>query len=66
MQRWIDIDAYNRKEREYTILDRGNVEKCRNDILTYLFFVLKRLSAIDVNAVENILNTILIKEEDDS
>ena len=66
LQNWIDIDAYNRKEREYIILDRGNHEKYRNDVLSYLFVVLKGLSAIDVNAVENILNTILIKEEDDS
>ena len=52
--------------RESIILDRGNHEKYRNDVITYLFFALKRLSDIDVNTIEIILNNILIKEEDDS
>ena len=63
IQRWIDVDAYNRNEREFLKMDWGNDEKYRHDITNYLFAILKGLSDIEVNTIENIVNLSLNKEE---
>ena len=64
IQRWIDVDDYNRNERAFLKMDWGNDERYRYDVTKYLFDILKDISDIDVHTIENIINTALENEED--
>lgn len=56
IQKWIDVNAYNRVDRAFLKMDWGNEEKYRYDITKYLFDRLTELSEIDVITIENIIN----------
>ncbi len=62
IERWIDIEAYNRAERGFCESDRGNVEKYHSDVVDYLFQLLSKMNEVDVNTIERIINDSLRKE----
>ena len=63
IQKWIDVDACNRVERSLIKVNWGNDEKYRSALLHYLFRLLDSMKDIDVNAIDNLINTIIEKEE---
>lgn len=63
IQKWIDVDAYNRVERSLIKVNLGNHEKYRSALLHYLFRLLESMKDIDVNAIDNLINSIYEKEE---
>ena len=62
IQKWIDVDACNRVERSLLKVNWGNDEKYRSALLHYLFRLLENMKDIDVNAIDNLINTIIEKE----
>ena len=62
IQKWIDVDAYNRVERTLIKINWGNHENYRSALLHYLFRLLENMKDIDVNAIDNLINTIIEKE----
>ena len=62
IQKWIDVDAYNRNERGFQKANRGNLENYRSSVLYFLFRILEKMHDSDVNALENVINNILDKE----
>ena len=63
IQKWIDVEAYNRVERSLLKVNWGNLERYRSAVLHYLFRLLENMKDIDVNAIDNLINSIYEKEE---
>ena len=62
IQKWIDVDAYNRAERSFLKANRGNHENYRSSVLDYLFRLLDKMNDTSIDALESVITNILNKE----